>query len=106
MAGQDSDPESIGASLAGANAHRSLVYGKLSSDVALELDIGPHSPKWLQRVRKLAADVENPKVTHPTKRAKTRKRACTELLDDEERDGLHDEHHDRQDEDDGGGSEQ
>ncbi|KAJ7048005.1 hypothetical protein C8F01DRAFT_1201095 [Mycena amicta] len=81
-------------------------YGKLSSDVALEPDIGPHSPKWLQRVRKLAADVENPKVTHPTKRAKTRKRARTELSDDEQRDGPHDEHGDRQDEDDGGGSEQ
>ncbi|KAJ7059867.1 hypothetical protein C8F01DRAFT_1370191 [Mycena amicta] len=57
-------------------------YGKLSSDIKLEPDIGQHSPKWLQRVRKLASTVDNVKITNPMK--KGRKRRAPALSDDEQ----------------------
>ncbi|KAF7314130.1 F-box domain-containing protein [Mycena chlorophos] len=39
-------------------------YGKLDSNIEFDADVGPHSPKWLQRVRKLAPKVENAKATN------------------------------------------
>ncbi|KAJ7055232.1 hypothetical protein C8F01DRAFT_1234691 [Mycena amicta] len=60
-------------------------YGKLSSDVKLDPDIGPHSPKWLQRVRKLARNVENTKITNPTgKASRKRTRVQADISDDDQ----------------------